>query len=153
VLVVLCENLLEICLSYVLGGSKLKNFVRQILNYRIAFILRRREYVCMGSQVHWFTFREKKLHQHTNTSLVISYNSSTWLSLMTWSERRRCTQSYETTSPYYALCIIFSFIWTNHHIIELTWDNLKTKNQPKLSINACDCQLPLHPFLWPCRYM
>ena len=47
-LVVLCENLLEICLSYVLGESKLNFFVGQILNSRIAFILGRREYMTTG---------------------------------------------------------------------------------------------------------
>ena len=41
VLVVFYENFLETALSFVVGGSKLTFFVRQILNSRIAFILQR----------------------------------------------------------------------------------------------------------------
>ena len=44
-LVVFCENLLEIILSFVVGGSKFAFFVGQNLNSRIIFILRRREYI------------------------------------------------------------------------------------------------------------
>ena len=44
-LVVFCENLPEISLSFMVGGSKLIFFVGQILNYRILFILGRREYL------------------------------------------------------------------------------------------------------------
>ena len=43
VLVIFCENLPETGLSFVIGGSKLIFFVGQILNFRIAFILERRE--------------------------------------------------------------------------------------------------------------
>jgi len=40
VLVVFYDNFLEISLSFVVGGSKLVIFVRQILNSRIAFIFK-----------------------------------------------------------------------------------------------------------------
>ena len=44
-LVVLCENLPKTGLSFVVGELKLIFFVGQILNYKIAFILGRREYL------------------------------------------------------------------------------------------------------------
>ena len=44
-LVVFGENLPEIILSFVVGGSKFVFFVGQNLNSRITFILGRREYV------------------------------------------------------------------------------------------------------------
>jgi len=50
-LVVFCENLLEIILSFVVGGSKFVFFVGQNLNSRIIFILRWREYIA----VFWCT--------------------------------------------------------------------------------------------------
>ena len=39
-----CKNILKIDLFFVVGGSKLVFFMGQILDYIIAFILRRREY-------------------------------------------------------------------------------------------------------------
>ena len=43
-LVVFYENLLEIILSFVIGELKFPFFVGQNLNFRIIFILERREY-------------------------------------------------------------------------------------------------------------
>ena len=43
VLVVFCENVPEIILSFMVGGSKLVFFVGQILNSKIAFILGQRK--------------------------------------------------------------------------------------------------------------
>ena len=43
-LVVFCENFLKIILSFGVGGSKFAFFVGQNLNFRIIFILERREY-------------------------------------------------------------------------------------------------------------
>jgi len=51
VLVVFSENLPEIGLSFVVGGSKLTFFVGQILNSKIVFILGRREYDCKLAEV------------------------------------------------------------------------------------------------------
>ena len=44
-LVVFYENLLKTCLSFVLDGSKLIFFMGYMVNSRIIFILRRREYI------------------------------------------------------------------------------------------------------------
>ena len=42
-LVVFCKNLSKIDLFFVVGGSKLIFFVGQVLNFRMVFILGRRE--------------------------------------------------------------------------------------------------------------
>ena len=47
VLVAFCENLSEVGLSFMVGGSKLIFFVGQILNSRMTFILGRREYLIL----------------------------------------------------------------------------------------------------------
>ena len=52
VLVVFCENLPEISLSFVIGGSKLTFFVGQILNSRIVFILGWREETEFAAMTH-----------------------------------------------------------------------------------------------------
>ena len=45
-LVVFCDNFLEIILSFVIGELKFPFFVDQNLNSIIIFILERREYTC-----------------------------------------------------------------------------------------------------------
>ena len=45
ILIVFRKNILEITLTFVVGGSKLTFFVKQILNFVVAFILERREYM------------------------------------------------------------------------------------------------------------
>ena len=48
VLFVFYENLSEIVSSFVVGRSKLANFMRQILNFIVTIILGRRKYITLG---------------------------------------------------------------------------------------------------------
>ena len=48
ILVVFCENLSEIILSFVVDGSKFTFFMGQNLNSKIVIILGQREYVCFS---------------------------------------------------------------------------------------------------------
>ena len=64
-LVVFCENLPKTSLYFVVGESKLIFFVGQILNYRIVFILGRREYLIEAAPL----LAEKKTERRTEPSI------------------------------------------------------------------------------------
>ena len=72
ILVVFCENLLEIMLSFVIGMSKVAFFVEQILNSIVVFILGQMEYDD-ALRAEMFHFRSSKKNIIPNIDYIWLY--------------------------------------------------------------------------------